>query len=83
MVGRIVTLQKPAHTDFDVRQFWDGFRIGEARLGIDTAIGNSGRFVDMILGRDYLAEGYLYPAAPMDARDRFISDRDRVGRARI
>ena len=83
MVDRVVRLEKPAHTDFDVRRFWDGFRIGEARLGIDTVIGASGRFVEMILGRDYLAEGYLYPGPPMNVPDRLIADRDRVGQSHL
>lgn len=83
MVDRIVRLEKPAHTAFDVRRFWDGFRVGEARVGIDTVVGASGSFREMILGRDYLAEGYLYPAPPMNVPNRLVSDRDRVGQARL
>src|SRR5205807_200869 len=36
MVSRIVNLEKPAHTVFEVRRYWEGFRVGEARLGVDT-----------------------------------------------
>jgi hypothetical protein len=79
MVTRIVKLEKPAHTHFDVRRYWDYFRVGEVRLGIDTVLGEESRFVPMILGRDYLAEGYLYPAPPMDVSERLIADRDAVG----
>jgi phage tail-like protein len=79
MVERIVDLEKPAHTWFNVRRYWDYFRVGEARLGLDTVLGEEGRFVPMILGRDYLAEGYLYPAYPMDVSERLIADRDRLG----
>lgn len=79
MVRRIVDLEKPAHTAYDVRFYWDYFRVGEARLGIDTIPGESGRFISMILGRQALAEGYLEAAPPMDAPDRPILDRDRVG----
>ena len=50
--------------------------MGEVRLGLDTLLSESGRFLPMILGRDYLAEGYLYPAYPMDVAERWISDRD-------
>lgn len=79
MVRRIVQLEKPAHTLFDVRRYWDYFRAGEARLGLDTVLGEDSRFRPIVLGVHYLAEGYLAPAYPMDVRDRIISDRDRAG----
>jgi len=79
MVARIVNLEKPAHTDFEVRRYWDYFRVGEARLGIDTVLGEDSRFVPMILGRQALAQGYLAYPPPMDATDRVVLDRDRLG----
>jgi phage tail-like protein len=79
MVERIVRLEKPAHTQFEVRRYWDYFRVGEARLGIDTVLGEEGRFVPMVLGRHYLAQGYVSPSYPMDVTERFILDRDRPG----
>lgn len=79
MVQRVVDLEKPAHTRFDVRRYFDFFRAGEARLGLESALGAEGRFVAMILDRHYLAEGYLAPAPPEDARDRLVAGRDRVG----
>jgi phage tail-like protein len=78
MVERIVNLEKPAHTMFDVRRYWDYFRVGEARLGLDTVLGEESRFVPMILGQNYLAEGYVYPTYPMCVGERVISDRDRT-----
>src|SRR5262249_28225542 len=39
MVERILNLEKPAHTRFDVRRYFEFFRVGEARLGLDTVIG--------------------------------------------
>jgi phage tail-like protein len=83
MVERVVELEKPAHTLFDVRRYWDAFRVGEARLEIDTLLGEAGRFRQMILGRDYLAEGYLTPAYPMDIAERMISDRDGIQTPRL
>jgi hypothetical protein len=79
MVERITRLEKPAHTAFDVRRFWDFFRIGETRLGIDTVLGEESRFQKIVVGRSYLAEGYLYPSHPMDVAERVVAGRDRVG----
>lgn len=79
MVRRIAEMEKPAHTQFDVRRYWDFFRVGETRLGIDTVLGEESRFIKMVVGRSYLAEGYLHPAHPMDVAERVVSDRDRVG----
>ena len=79
MVERIVRLEKPAHTQFEVRRYWDYFRVGEARLGLDTVLGEEGRFVPMVLGRHYLAQGYVSPSHPMDVTERLILDRDRPG----
>ena len=76
MVGRIINLEKPAHTDFEVRRFWDAFRIGEIRLGMDTIVGPESRFAPIIVGQHYLADGYLVPHHPMDTAERYVSDRD-------
>lgn len=40
---RVIALQKPAHTIFDVRTFWSLFRVGDARVGIDTFLAASSR----------------------------------------
>lgn len=79
MVQRIVGLEKPAHTVFEVHRYWDLFRVGEARLGSDTVVGDGGRFVATVLDGQYLAQGYLASAAPMDTLERLIADRDRPG----
>lgn len=76
MVGRIINLEKPAHAQFEVRRFWDAFRIGEIRLGMDTVVGPESRFAPIIVGQHYLADGYLVPGHPMDVRERVVSDRD-------
>jgi hypothetical protein len=79
MVSRIVDLEKPAHTEYEVRRYWDYFRVGEARLGIDTVLGEDARFLPMILGQNALAQGYLAYPPPMNAADRMVLDRDRIG----
>jgi phage tail-like protein len=80
MTRRVAELEKPAHTNFDVRRYWDFFRVGEGRLGIDTLLGEESRFVEMILGRSYVSEGYLRASHPADVAGRLVSDRDRLGK---
>ncbi|HEY0173000.1 MAG TPA: hypothetical protein VGB98_18445 [Pyrinomonadaceae bacterium] len=82
MTRRVTELEKPAHTSFDVRRYWDFFRVGEGRVGIDTVLGEESRFVETLLGRAYLAEGYLRPPHPANTTDRLVSDRDRLGENR-
>lgn len=79
MVDRIISLEKPAHTEFVLKQYWAMFRVGEARLGLDTALGYSSRFEAHELGRTYLADGYLPPPYPFDVEDRLVVPRDRLG----
>lgn len=60
IVQRIVELQKPAHTLFDVRFFWSAFRLGEARLAEDTVVGLGGRDPQfhrvLVLGQEHVGE---------------------------
>ncbi len=79
MVRRIIETAKPAHTWFDIRQYYDLFIVGQARLGLDTELGTSAAYVPMVTGRDHLAEGYLGYPRPFDLADRIVVDRDRVG----
>ena len=81
---RVIQLEKPAHTTFQVRFYWAMFRLGLARLGADTLldVGSRYRAQDLVrrfvLDRDYLSEGYLYPGHPQDVADRMVLDRDRL-----
>jgi hypothetical protein len=81
MVQRIVENAKPAHTGFTLRQYYELFVVGQARLGIDTEIGAAPVFVPVVPGRPdaILAGGYLGYPHPFDVPDRVVSDRDRVG----
>ena len=83
LASRVVALEKPAHTTFDVRFYWSFFRVGEVRLGYDTAVDLGGRNPDlltpMVLDRGHLAESYLAPGHPQNVADRDVVGRDRVG----
>jgi phage tail-like protein len=77
LVARIVETEKPAHTLFEVRPYWAMFRVGEARLGLDTRLDVGSRFTAVLLGESYLAEAVLGAGHPWNVDDRFVVDRDR------
>lgn len=68
LARRIIELEKPVHTIFDVRFFWAMFRIGEARLGLDTLLGAGSRAPELmppfVLGRDYVGTGHITQSTP-------------------
>lgn len=77
---RVVELEKPAHTVFDVKFYWAIFRVGEARLQLDTLIEQGSRAPQLmprlILDQGFVGESYLAPPVPEDASDRLILGRD-------
>jgi phage tail-like protein len=79
LVRRVVELEKPAHTDFEVAPYWALFRVGEVRLGLDTLLGEGSRFIAIVLGQTYLSQSYLEASHPWDVTKRVIADRDRLG----
>jgi phage tail-like protein len=79
MVSQIVSANKPAHTAFTVRGYFDLFIVGQARLGIDTQLGTGISFSPLVTGQAYLSDGYLGFPYPFDIPDRIVIDRDRVG----
>ena len=63
LARRIVDLEKPAHTLYDIKFYWAMFRVGEARLAIDTLLDQSSRAPELmppvVLDQAFLAESRL------------------------
>ena len=80
LAQRLIELEKPAHTMFDVKFYWALFRVGAARLGEDTLVGLGSRapelLTPMILNRGFLSESYLAPNPPNDTAGRFLVGTD-------
>lgn len=75
---QVVTREKPAHTHFEVKLYWALFRVGSARLGIDSIVGEGSRYTAIVLNQEYLGRGYLAAAHPFTVNDRFVIGRDRL-----
>jgi hypothetical protein len=82
LARRITELEKPAHTAFDVRLYWGMFRVGEARLGYDSVVGQGSRFTALVLGRGVLGQSYLGFTEPWNASDRGVLGRDPLRQRR-
>lgn len=81
---RIIDLEKPAHTVFDVKFYWSMFRLGEARLQLDTVIDQGSRapqlLPQLVLGQGFVGESYLAAPAAESASDRYVLGRDPLAR---
>ena len=76
MAERIIELEKPAHTWFEIKEYRNMFRVGEARLGLDTQIGHSTHFQPLVLGDTILPYATLGCPYPLDIQDRFVMGRE-------
>jgi phage tail-like protein len=74
LVQRVVSLEKPAHTTFEVKFYWAFFRVGEARLGSDSVLDQGSRAPELmrpiVLGDSYAGSGYLSTQQPCQMRQR-------------
>jgi phage tail-like protein len=78
LAERITNIEKPAHTAFDVKLYWGLFRVGEARVGLDTLIGVGSRSVALVLdsGVSLLGGAYLASVEPWNVTDRVVVGRE-------
>jgi phage tail-like protein len=63
LVRRVINLEKPAHTSYDIKFFWAFFRLGDARLGQDSVLDTGSRAPQLMspaqIGDTYLGSTYL------------------------
>jgi phage tail-like protein len=78
LARRIALIEKPAHTVVETRLYWAAFRVGEARLGTDTLLGQGSRFTALVLDRGELAASHLGWTEPWNVRGRMVVGRDPV-----
>jgi phage tail-like protein len=76
LVRRVVELEKPAHTVFDFRFYWNLFRLDEVRLGTDTLLGLGSRDPllnpDLIIGQSFIGESRLGTEQPEKYTERYV-----------
>jgi phage tail-like protein len=78
-IAAIVERERPAHAAFDVQLYWALFRVGAARVGHDTALGEGSRFSALVLGAGYLGGSLIAERHPWEIEDRRVVGRDRDG----
>ena len=75
LARRIIEVEKPAHSEFDVRFYWAMNRVGEARLGQDSELGAGSRAPELIpaalIGTSYIGSSFVAgPQGPLAGRAR-------------
>jgi len=78
-VHAVVERERPSHASFDVQLYWALFRVGTARAGLDTLLGEGSRFTSLVLDAGYIGEGLLGENHPWNVTDRWVSGRDGAG----
>ena len=76
LVRRVVELEKPAHTVFDFRYYWNLFRLDEVRLGYDTLLGLGSRDPqlnpELVMGQSFVGESRLAAELPEKYSERYV-----------
>jgi phage tail-like protein len=80
-VRRVVEVHRPAHTLVEVAPYWAACRVGEARVGLETIVGEGSRYVDLVLGADRLARAITPGGTTWRFDDRVVVGRDRIDRS--
>jgi phage tail-like protein len=75
----VAATQRPAHVVVTVRPYWAACRVGAARVGHDTVVGEGSRYAAIALGTTALARGHLGGRHPYDVTGRTLLGRDRIG----
>lgn len=80
LARRVLELEKPAHTSYEIKFYWGMFRVGEVRLGFDTLLDQGSRspqlMTPLVLGQGHLVESYLAPArTPPGGRNYLAGER--------
>lgn len=85
LAHRIINMEKPAHAVFEVKFYWNSFRVGEARLGTDSLLDLGSRAPQlqpaMILGQGYVGESHLGREPIQDTPDRYLLGDERLGQS--
>lgn len=86
LAKRVIDLEKPAHTVYDMKFYWAFFRVGEARLGEDSVLDFGSRaprlLPPMVLGNAFVASSYLAPGYPGNLTDRQILGQQVLSRSK-
>jgi phage tail-like protein len=76
LAKRVIDLEKPAHTIYDLKFYWAFFRVGEVRLGEASVLDYGSRaprlLPPMVLGTGFIASSYLAPGYPQNLTDRQV-----------
>jgi len=78
-VAAVVERERPSHARFDVQLYWALFRVGAARIGLDSLVGEGSRFTSLVLDAGFIGEGLLDEAHPWHVNDRWVSGRNGAG----
>jgi len=76
LAQRVIDLEKPAHTEFDIKFYWAFFRLGDTRLGKETVLDKSSRapqlMLPALLGDTFIGSTYLSHNQPGQPRQRSV-----------
>jgi phage tail-like protein len=80
LAQRVIDLEKPAHSSYDIKFYWAFFRVGDARLGEDSVLDYGSRATQLllpaVLGDAYVGSEYVTDHLPGDLRRRpFLQQR--------